>query len=186
MKILTGSQVSCLSNKWDYLWIYGIFHCVRCNLNRSGADLEIFYNTLGFVWIFFSSGFVLVWLFKTWYIIGVTFCTASCILKCHLCVCMCACMCLCCLELLNTNALYHHSPWGGSFVGLCQNSLLFYFFFLLCTKNFSGLDFHSTGRTLFRRTGCMSEELRCTSSLFLTPTQKPFQKPQKKSFAGKV
>lgn len=129
---------------------------------------------------FFSSGFVLVWLFKTWYVIGVTFCTASCILKCHLCVCMCACMCLCCLELLNTNALYHHSPWGGSFVGLCQNSLLFYFFFLLCTKNFSGLDFHSTGRTLFRRTGHMSEELRCTSSLFLTPTQKPFQKPQKK------
>lgn len=55
MKILTSSQMSCLSNKWDYLWIYGIFHCVRCNLNRSGADLEIFYNTLGFVWIFFPQ-----------------------------------------------------------------------------------------------------------------------------------
>lgn len=55
IKILTGSQMSCLLNKWDYLWIYGIFHCVRCNLNRSGADLEIFYNTLGFVWIFFFS-----------------------------------------------------------------------------------------------------------------------------------
>lgn len=61
-----------------------------------------------------------------------------------------------------------------------KTAFYFIFFFLLCTKNFSGLDFHSTGRTLFRRTGHMSEELRCTSSLFLTPTQKPFQKPQKK------
>lgn len=57
----------------------------------------MFYDTLGFLCLkFFSSGSVFVWVFKTWYFIGVTFCTASCILKSFFCV------CLCCLDLLIT------------------------------------------------------------------------------------
>ncbi len=37
------------TNKWDYVWKCGIFHSIIYNLNQSGADLEIFYNTLRFI-----------------------------------------------------------------------------------------------------------------------------------------
>lgn len=53
---------------------------ILSNLNRSGADLEMFYNTLGFVCLNISSGFVFVFEFLKRFI-GVTFCTALCIGK---------------------------------------------------------------------------------------------------------
>lgn len=81
-----------------------------------------------------------------------TFCTASCILNsCHFFV---------CLSLLpwiiEYIVLYHHSPWGCSFVGLHQISLLFFFF---CFTHFSGLDFHSIQAALVRNKKHQSGEL---------------------------
>lgn len=89
----------------------------------------------------FSSGSVFCfWVFKTWYFIGVTFCTASCTL---------------CLSLLPWNieyiVLYHHSPWRCSFVCLYQNSLFFLLLLLLLCWIFQGLIFIPHKRTSVSR-----------------------------------
>lgn len=106
------------SNKWDASENVGMLHSVVYNLNQSGVNLEIFYNTLGFVSLNFFLRIGFVWLFKTWYFIGVTFCTASCILKKNLFFVICVYFCLFVALIIEYIVLYHHSLRGPSFVVL--------------------------------------------------------------------